>query len=161
DPTDTVENWLVDGGSTATDPDTSLWGARQIGANWFNRTERTQKIWTGSSLISSTVQSVVISANAATVNAKTGCHFRITLDQNLSTLTLTPDRDGQKIVIEAVQDGTGSRTITWPSNVRFSTDIASGSFTPSSGAGTSTYFGLIYDSSVGKFDAVAVTKGFS
>ena len=154
------DNWLVDGGRTSTDPDMSSWNTRQSGAHWYNTSKRINQYWTGTHLRSSVIQDVSISGNAASIDTGDGSHFRILLDQDLSSLTLIGDFDGQRIMIEAIQDATGNRVITWPSNVRFSTDLAVEAFVANTAAESSTYFGLIYNGARGVFDAVAITKGF-
>lgn len=154
-------NWMVDGGKSPTDPDTSSWGPAQSGASWYNVTERQQKYWTGTHVRSSSVVPVSISAGALTIDAGSGSYFRLTLDQDLTDLTLVGERDGQKIIIEARQDDVGGYEITWPSNVRFSSALLVGSFVASTDAGDTSYFGLIYNGSAGVFDAIAVISGFS
>lgn len=53
---------------------------------------------------------------------------RITLTGNI-TFTFSNGRDGQVLKLELTQDGSGSRTVTWPGAARFSTDIPSPSLT--------------------------------
>ena len=155
-----IDNWLVDGGSRSTDPDTSEWDSRKTGATWYNTTEKQQKYWTGSHVRSISVNVSVVTAETLTIDTGTSSHFRVLLNQNITTMNLTGERDGQKVIIEAQQDATGSRTIAWPSNVRFSTDLTEEVFIPSASAGEKTYFGLIYNGADGVFDAVAIIKGF-
>lgn len=106
------------------------------------------------------VQSASISSGAVTIDFANGPHVRISLTENITSMTLTPDQDGQRIIIEMTQDNTGGRTVAWPSNVRFSTDLPSGDFVPDAAADKKTYFGLVYHTSNAKFDALAITKGF-
>lgn len=160
DPSNEV-NWIVDGGNTSTDPDTSLWGTAQTGAIWYNTTEKQTKIFDGSNIKSSLAILIEIDeSNNANINVNTGSHFRFTMTDDVGII-LTGGQDGQKIVIEVLQDAAGSHTLTWSSNVRYSTDIPTESFIPSAVGGEKSYFGLIYNAADGVFDAVAVTKGFS
>lgn len=107
-----------------------------------------------------TILTQAISSGAVTVNWADASHTRISLTENITNLTLTGAYDGQRLILEVTQDGTGGRTITWPSSVRFGTDLALGSFVPSLSANTKTYFGLIYNAVDAKYDAVSITRGF-
>jgi len=160
DPSNSL-NWLVDGGQTSSDPDTTGWGTRHAGANWYNTTTQRQVEWIGTVIRTVSSQTAAIAAGVLTANLSGISHLRILLNQNITTMTLTCTVDGQKTIIEFKQDATGSRTVAWPSNVRFSSDLVEGSFAPSSVAGETSYHGLIYNASSGTFDALAITKGFA
>lgn len=84
--------------------------------------------------------------------------IRLTLNHSITSFTITGAQDGQKMILEVIQDGTGSRTITWPAAVRFGTDITS--ITLSTAAGKKDRIGLIYDGTASKYDVIAVVKGF-
>ena len=43
-------NWKIIDGVTPTDPSTSGWGAKQLGAKWYNSTANTYKYWNGTSI---------------------------------------------------------------------------------------------------------------
>lgn len=69
-----------------------------------------------------TVQTVTITANAATIDCTLGNHAITTMAANLTTLTLSnPSPTGTKcaIVWEITQGGAGSFTITWPASVKW------------------------------------------
>lgn len=82
--------------------------------------------------------------------------FEITLSGNTS-ITMEGAINGQKCVLYVKQDGTGSRLVTWPNNIRWSSTIPSPVL--STGPGKIDAFGFIYNSAVAKFDAVAVNLG--
>jgi hypothetical protein len=54
---------------------------------------------------------------ATTLDASQGNAFAFTLTGNI-TLTITNPSDGQEITILFKQDATGSRSVTWPANVK-------------------------------------------
>lgn len=83
------------------------------------------------------------------------CH-RITLAGN-TTLTFSGAVDGEKLILELKQDGTGGRQITLPANVRYSTTIPS--VTLSSAANRIDKLGFMYNATDNKYDLVAVTYG--
>jgi len=97
-------------------------------------------------------------ANIAT-DASLGNIFTVTLGGNRTMDNPTNAVDGQKIIYKIKQDATGSRTITWGSNFRGSTDVALPTLTTT--ANYVDYIGFIYDSSVTKWNCLAVNKGFA
>lgn len=153
-------NWIIDGGTVSVDPDTSGWGTNKIGATWYNTTDREQKYWTGAYIRSTKIKTEAIVAGEVTIDGGLSDYFRIALDQNITNMNMLSERDGQKIIVEVMQDATGSRTIVWASNVRFSEDLDVNAFIPSANPLKKTYFGLVYNGSDGRFDALAVVKGF-
>jgi hypothetical protein len=54
-------------------------------------------------------------ASTITVNAAQGNDFYVTLGGNRTMAAPSSPQDGQKITFELIQDGTGSRTLTWAS----------------------------------------------
>lgn len=54
------------------------------------------------------------SGTAFTINCNQSNVFRVLMTGNVATLTITNPSDGQTIVLKLTQDGTGSRTMTWP-----------------------------------------------
>lgn len=83
---------------------------------------------------------------------------RITMTGNITTTTMTGALDGQKMILELIQDSTGGRTISFGSNVRFGTDLTS--ITLSTAANKMDRVGLIYNSAASKYDVIAFVKGF-
>jgi len=154
-----IDNWLVDGGRTSTDPDTSSWGTQQIGANWYNTTERQTKSWTGTSVLSTKPATTELVGGVATIDADTGNFFRVVMTEDI-TLVISGSIDGHKIILALEQDDVGNRTVTWPLNIRFSIDLLQSSAEPNSLANRTTYIGLVFNGKSGKFDALAKTGGF-
>lgn len=159
DPADQT-NWLVDGGRTTTDPDTSSWSDRQTGANWYNKAQKKMKFWDGENVRNKPpVDIEVDGGNNANIDGGEGDYFRFTMTDDVGVI-MTGGYDGQKIVIEVTQDSAGGHTLSWSPNVRYSTDLPVESFIVSETASLKTYFGLIYNGANSKWDALAVTKGF-
>lgn len=75
----------------------------------------------GSEIVVSTgsTQSVTASGAATTIDFSSGDIVTLTLNAS-TTLTLTNPITGLFYFIKAVQDATGSRTITWPGTVKWS-----------------------------------------
>ena len=46
-----ILNWKIIGGVTSTDPSTVGWGAKQVGAEWFNTSSASFKGWDGTQVI--------------------------------------------------------------------------------------------------------------
>ena len=100
------------------------------------------------------------SGGSATFDFDKSSVIRSTLTENITTLTLSNGKDGQRILLELRQDGTGGWAITWPASVRFGTDILSADFQPATAASKVSYLGLIYNAQDAKYDAVSIVKGF-
>lgn len=83
--------------------------------------------------------------------------MRLTMTGN-PTISMTGAVDGQKLLLELIQDGTGSRIPLFTSEVRFGTDITS--ITCSTTASKIDRLGLIYNSAAAKYDVIAFVKGF-
>lgn len=82
---------------------------------------------------------------------------RFTMTGN-TTLGFHSGVDGQKFIVEITQDGTGSRILSFDSSVRLGTDISSVVLTTT--ANKTDRIGFIYNSTAGKYDVIAVIKGF-
>jgi len=85
------------------------------------------------------------------------CH-RLTLTGTPTALTFTNGVDGEKLILELKQDSVGSRLVTLPSNVRYSTTIPS--ILLSTAANRIDKLGFMFNSVDGKYDLVAVSYGF-
>ncbi|MDD5247527.1 MAG: hypothetical protein PHY45_00980 [Rhodocyclaceae bacterium] len=96
-------------------------------------------------------------ASAITVDWSICDIARITLAGN-PTLSFTGGVDGQHCVLELTQDATGSRTVTWPANARFSNDIPAP--TLSTTPNKLDRIGFASNQAASKYDAVAVVRGF-
>lgn len=99
-----------------------------------------------------------IVSGVVTIDLSLGSHIYITLNENITTMNFNNPSNGQKIILELIQDATGGRTIVWPSSIRFSNDILSTHFVPSSASNSKSFFGLIYNEVNLKFDAVAFSR---
>lgn len=104
------------------------------------------------------ISAVTATTTSATVDFTNSDTVRLTLQSNVTTLTITGASDGQKCLLEVIQDATGSRTITWPANVRFGTDITSITLTTT--ASKTDRVGFIYVSGANKYDVVSLARGF-
>ena len=97
-------------------------------------------------------------ASTVATDASLGTYFRVTLAGNRTLGTPTNPTDGQRILWEFTQDGTGSRTLTLSSAFIFGADITS--ITLSTDASKKDIMGAIYNSGLSKWLVVAFTKGF-
>lgn len=93
-----------------------------------------------------------------TIDAADGNYFRITLGGNRTFAAPSNPIDGQKIIVEIIQDGTGSRTITWNSVFTFGTDVTSPTLTTT--ANKRDFIGFVYNSTAAKWYCLAVAKGY-
>lgn len=103
--------------------------------------------------IASVSYAATISADVTNVDV-----IRISLTGNVTSLGFTGGKDGQKIIVELIQDATGSRTVAFDSSVRFGTDLTSVTLTTT--ASKKDRIGLIYDGVASKYDVIAFVKGF-
>lgn len=98
--------------------------------------------------------------DAATIatNASLGNYFRVTLGGNRTLGNPTNPTDGQKIIWELIQDGTGSRTITLGSAFALGTDISAVTLTTT--ASKRDFLGAVYNSTAAKWYVIAFTRGY-
>lgn len=82
-----------------------------------------------------------------TVDASTGNTQRVNLTANQggNTTTITNPKTGQRLTLQFVQDGTGSRTYAWPTNVRFAANTAPAA---STGANRMDSVDFVFDGSL-------------
>ena len=85
---------------------------------------------------------VTFSATPA-FDASLGNSFKLTLTGNVTSSTISNAQTGQFITLLLCQDGTGSRTIAWPSNFK----LAGGAFTLTTGANKCDSVTALYDGS--------------
>jgi hypothetical protein len=104
-------------------------------------------------------QTVQVKTYAATtaINWSQGSYARITLTGNV-TFTFSGAVDGQRLVLEIIQDATGSRTITWPASVVFGSDVTS--YVPSTTGSLRDFVGLLYNATSGKYYVVSIARGY-
>lgn len=55
-----------------------------------------------------------------TLDLSTGNEFRITMPAGNITIAISNETNGQKFIVSILQDGTGSRTVTWFSTIKWS-----------------------------------------
>lgn len=91
-------------------------------------------------------------------NAALGNHFRVTLGGNRTLGNPTNPSDGQKVVWELIQDGTGTRTITLGSAFALGTDITAVTLTTT--LSKRDFLGAIYNSTTAKWYVTSFIKGF-
>lgn len=91
-------------------------------------------------------------------NAALGNHFRVTLGGNRTLANPTNAADGQRILFEITQDGTGSRTLTLGNKFTFGADITE--LTLSTAVNKKDFVGVQYNSTADKFYVIAVAKGY-
>ena len=98
--------------------------------------------------------------DAATIDtdASLGNVFTVTLGGNRTLGAPTNPTNGQKILYQIKQDGTGSRTLAYNAIFRFGTDVTSPTLTTT--ASKTDYLGFIYSSADTKWDCLAVAKGY-
>lgn len=82
---------------------------------------------------------------------------RVVLTGN-STITLTGASDGQRCVLEVIQDATGGRSLSFGAEVRYGTDLPLIALT--STANVRHRLGFIFSSAAGSYDFVAQARGF-
>lgn len=93
------------------------------------------------------------------LNAAIGNYFEVTLGGNRQLDNPTNPKPGQMIIIRVIQDGTGSRTLTFDTDFNFSTDLPSPTLTTTAAAWD--YLGFIYNDTNSSWDYIAEIKGFS
>lgn len=111
-------------------------------------------------LVSGLATPSVALTDAATisVDASKGNHFRVTLGGNRTMGAPSNPTDGQKIIFEVIQDGTGSRTLAWNAAYAFGTDIPSPTLTTT--ASKRDFVGFVYNSTAALWYCLAVAKGY-
>lgn len=85
-------------------------------------------------------------------------HFRVTLTGNLLLDNPTGGTDGQKVLWELIQDGTGGRTLALGSQFDLGGDI--GTAVLSTGAGKTDFLGAVFNASANKWYVIALAHGY-
>lgn len=114
----------------------------------------------GKRLDSGAYSPTVLLADAATIatDASKSNHFRVTIGGNRTLGEPTNPKDGQAITYEIIQDGTGSRTLTYAAVFAFGTDIPSPTLTTT--ANKRDFLMFKYNATAVKWYCLAVVKGF-
>lgn len=97
-------------------------------------------------------------ASTIATDASLSNHFRVTLGGNRTLGNPTNPTDGQRVVWELIQDGTGSRTITLSSAFALGTDITAVTLTTT--LNKRDFLGAIYNTTAAKWYVVAFAKGY-
>jgi hypothetical protein len=107
------------------------------------------------------VPAVVTLGYAVTIatDARTGNHFRCTLTGDATLGNPTDAHDGQRIVWEFTQDGTGNRVLTLDS--KFSIPSNMPDVILSLGAGVTDAIGVLYNSVLDKFVVTGFMKEYT
>ena len=95
------------------------------------------------------------------LDASLGNHFRVTLGGNRTLAAPTNPTDGQRIMIEVIQDGTGGRALTLTTGTNgfaFGTDITG--ITLSTAIGARDFIGAVYNSTAQRWYVIAFVKGY-
>lgn len=98
-------------------------------------------IW--ADITSSTSRYQLTDAATIDINWANGAHQYVTLGGN-RTFTFTGGVAGGKYILEIIQDGTGSRTVTWPATAKWPGGTAP---TLTTTAAAKDFIGFIYDGS--------------
>lgn len=95
------------------------------------------------------------SSTAKTLDWTLTNKYKLTLTGNC-TLTFTAPDDGANLYLKLIQDGTGTRLVTWPSAVKWPASTAP---TLSTAIAAYDIVTLVYDAVAGVYDAQCA-KGF-
>lgn len=110
------------------------------------------------------IQTVITLTDASTiaVNSALGNNFRVTLTNNRTLGAPSSPVNGQAIVIEVIQDGTGSRTLAYTSGAggyAWGTDLTG--CTISSAANSHSFVTFRYNSTIDRWYGVGCLVGFT
>jgi hypothetical protein len=97
-------------------------------------------------------------ASTIATDASLGNYFRVTLGGNRTLGNPTNASDGQRIIFEFIQDGTGSRTLAYDTKFAFGTDITAATLTTT--INKRDFLTVIYNSTADKFYVVGFVKGY-
>jgi len=101
-------------------------------------------------------------ASTVAIDASLGNHFRLLTTSGVgATRALgspSNSTDGQKILIEVIQDGSGSRALTYNAVYAWGTDVTVPTLTTT--ASKRDFLGFVYSSSATKWYGLAVARGY-
>lgn len=142
-------------GGTSTDPTVAV-----SAATLASLAPVASPTFTGTATFAKTVGTPVALTDAATiaVDASLGNLFRVTLGGNRTMGVPSTPSDGQRILFELIQDGTGSRTITWSSSTG---GYAFDTPTPvlNTTAGARDFIAFVYNATANKWRFAPVNGG--
>lgn len=131
--------------------------ATQITVPWVNGDATSLAEFSGARFVSG-LPVTLTDASTIALDASLGNTYRVTLGGNRTLGTPTNPSDGQTIVLEVKQDGTGSRTLTFGSVYKFGTDVTSVTLTTTAAATDEII--LKYNATATKWRVLAVNHGF-
>lgn len=138
--------------------------ARAEGAEGTLTTAVTGKVArAGDTMTGHLAPKVVALTDAATiaVDASLGNDFRVTLGGNRTMGVPSNPVDGEKVTFQVTQDGTGSRTLTWPTGSSGNYAFGSGTAPAlSTAAGALDVVAFVYNSAKARWLYLGTTGGF-
>lgn len=110
-------------------------------------------------MVQTPVALTYVSAGTTLVDASLGNTFRLTLT-GATTILGNPSNatDGQMIIVEVIQDATGSRLLTYGTNYAFGTLVTSPTLTTT--ASKTDFLGFMYNSTASKWRLLAFAPGY-
>jgi hypothetical protein len=108
-------------------------------------------------LLAKTVQTPA-AADTINLNWSLGGHARVTLDRATTTFNFSGAYDGQKCVLELLQDAVGGRAVAFGASAAAGTDFTFP--VPLSGADKTDFLGFIYVAGNGKYNYVSLARGY-
>lgn len=153
--------------------------AHATGADWSNNSHKITSLANGSSAQDAAAYGQIVKkagdtmtgklapavvaltfGSSIAIDASLGNQFTVTLTSSAGTFAAPSNpTDGQPMVINVKQDGSGSRTVAYNSVFQFSTSLPSP--TLSTAANAKDRLGFIYDASASKWDFVAFVSGYT
>lgn len=97
-------------------------------------------------------------ADPLPTDASLGCYFRATLTDNFTLANPINPLDGQRILWELIQDGTGSRLITLGDKFALGSDITAVTLTTT--LNKRDFLTAVYNSTADKWYVVGLSKGY-
>lgn len=101
---------------------------------------------------------VLTDATSITTDASLGNLATVTLGGNRTMANPTNPTSGQKLIYRILQDGTGSRTLTWGAAFRFGVDIPQPTLTTT--PNKTDYLAFAYNAASSTWDCVGVSRGY-
>ena len=108
-------------------------------------------------LLAKTVQTPA-AADIINLNWSLGGHARVTLNRATTTFNFSGAYDGQKCVLELLQDAVGGRAAAFGAAAAAGTDFTFP--VPLSGADKTDFLGFIYSAGNGKYNYVSLARGY-
>lgn len=98
------------------------------------------------------------SADTINVNVALGSHIRILLDRATTTINFSGGYDGQKILLELLQDNSGGRLVSFGTMCADGVDFVFP--IPFSGANLRDFVGFVYSAGNSKYNYVSLARGY-